>query len=703
MVKMIYGGSGHNLIYSGDEIEYIYGEGGNDHIYAGVGDIVDGGANEDEIYGVIDATMLGGTGDDLLILDLTSVTTGTTLIASQQATSDYEIYTNTFISGFEQFFLKLGSGDNLLDLRGAQLTEYSSITGGSGSNTVVVDVNSRGILYLAKSWRLEADLSTLTTNVSMSDNLVSFNGFEISVPYQSSPGWTILSGSGNDHLSGSLGRDILRGGSGNDWVEGGVGDTLSGDEGLDTLWLDLQSVTTSISLRITDLGPSDYTIAPNTVISGFETYGIAFGSGDDILHLGGAQLTYATPSLQNYFSARAGTDQVIVDKDSRGHAVVTGFENFVADLSTMTTAITSDGSRLSFDGFSIEFEDAAPAFSIRGGSGNDSFTGAGGADVLSGGAGNDTLSGQGGSDIYAFSIGWGKDRIVNADASDSTDAIRFDASVAAADIGLSRAGNDLVLSHVNGQDEITIENYYSDASPEIEEFRFTNGTIWRAPVVTLSAGGTSATVAENKTAATVVIADAQGAATFAIVGGADSAKFVINAATGALSFKSAPNFENPTDAGTDNVYDVVVRAIDARGLVKTQALTLQVTNANEAPAINSNGGGSSASVSIAENRTAVLAATAMDPEKAGITWSISGGADKSLFQINAQTGALSFKSAADFDLAKDSGRNNVYDVTIKATDAGGLSDTQAVAVKVTNINEAPVIQTNGGGNAASIK
>ena len=48
--------------------------------------------------------------------------------------------------------------------------------------------------------------------------------------------------------------------------------------------------------------------------------------------------------------------------------------------------------------------------------------------------------------------------------------------------------------------------------------------------------------------------------TYSIVGGADAAKFTIDATTGALAFAAAPNFEAPTDAGANNVYDVIVQA-----------------------------------------------------------------------------------------------------------------------------------------------
>ena len=45
-------------------------------------------------------------------------------------------------------------------------------------------------------------------------------------------------------------------------------------------------------------------------------------------------------------------------------------------------------------------------------------------------------------------------------------------------------------------------------------------------------------------------------------GGADQVKFQIASATGVLSLLSASDYENPTDTGGDNGYEVTVRASD---------------------------------------------------------------------------------------------------------------------------------------------
>ena len=87
-------------------------------------------------------------------------------------------------------------------------------------------------------------------------------------------------------------------------------------------------------------------------------------------------------------------------------------------------------------------------------------------------------------------------------------------------------------------------------------------------------------VVENEAAvATLAAADADGdALAFSIEGGADAALFTIDAATGALSFAAAPDFEAPADAGGDNRHDLVVGASDGIAPTVERALTVVVTD-----------------------------------------------------------------------------------------------------------------------------
>ena len=62
--------------------------------------------------------------------------------------------------------------------------------------------------------------------------------------------------------------------------------------------------------------------------------------------------------------------------------------------------------------------------------------------------------------------------------------------------------------------------------------------------------------------------------------GADAADF--NLTAGALTFKQSPNYEAPADAGTDNVYNVTVVATDSDNQTDMMAVTVMVTNVDEA-------------------------------------------------------------------------------------------------------------------------
>jgi Ca2+-binding RTX toxin-like protein len=128
--------------------------------------------------------------------------------------------------------------------------------------------------------------------------------------------------------------------------------------------------------------------------------------------------------------------------------------------------------------------------------------------------------------------------------------------------------------------------------------------------------------------------------------------------------------------------------------VFSSASTKVVRLPNNAPVIISNGGGDSARIAVLENASAVTTVSATDAD-AGTTlrYAIVGGADAALFSINATTGALRFKSAADFESPKDSGVDNVYDVVVQVSD-GSLSDRQSITITVQDIANELLVGTS---------
>ena len=67
---------------------------------------------------------------------------------------------------------------------------------------------------------------------------------------------------------------------------------------------------------------------------------------------------------------------------------------------------------------------------------------------------------------------------------------------------------------------------------------------------------------------------------YAIAGGADAGRFVIDAGSGALAFAAAPDFEAAADVNADNVYEVTITATSASG-VDGQTIRVTVTDVDE--------------------------------------------------------------------------------------------------------------------------
>jgi hypothetical protein len=116
----------------------------------------------------------------------------------------------------------------------------------------------------------------------------------------------------------------------------------------------------------------------------------------------------------------------------------------------------------------------------------------------------------------------------------------------------------------------------------------------------------------------------------------------------------------------------------------------------------------SSSFSAAENiATSATAATIRVSESATVT--ISSGADAARFNISrseTDTAIIKFNVSPDFEAPIDSGGNNVYDLTLAATDVAGNTGTQAITITVTNVVDTSAIslfQLAGGATVAAYR
>lgn len=448
---------------------------------------------------------------------------------------------------------------------------------------------------------------------------------------------------GNDRLRGDAGRDRLEGGRGNDTMDGGAGrDMVSGGKGNDV----------ALFTASENRGAKD-------------NYQGGAGKDTLVLHFTKAEWTAnrkADMAAYEKFIDKHTGGSGIADKATYDFDTIRlkagGFEKFkvfvngkrVTDFGDGNGANNKTAPTITSGNAATVVENTAGTIFTATATGND-------------GAADDPITfGLTGTDAGLFNI--------NA----KSGAISFKAAPdfeAPGDTG----GNNVYNFNVTANDgaftsqkavAVTVANI-NDTAPG-----FTSGA--------------TVDVAEN-TASTVYTAAADGndgaadgPVTFSFGGGADDGLFNIDANTGAVTFKTAPDFETPGDTGGNNVYDVTITAND--GVFDTdQDVAITVTNTNDtAPTFSS-----AATADFTEGGTGTAYTAVADGNDgaadAAITYSFGGGVDDGLFNIDANTGAVTFKTAPDFDTPADDGGNNVYDITVTAND--GVFDTDIdVAITV---------------------
>ena len=208
----------------------------------------------------------------------------------------------------------------------------------------------------------------------------------------------------------------------------------------------------------------------------------------------------------------------------------------------------------------------------------------------------------------------------------------------------------------------------------------------------VTSGRDSFTVSENQSLPNAVYTGSDpegGAVTRWALGGRDGGDFNISQ-EGTLTFRSLPDYERPADSNRDNVYEVQIRLYDGR-YYGSFDVTVTVTDVNEPPTITTTSS-SATNLQQPENRTTRLYTyRATDPEGETVTWSVAG-VDGRFFAIN-ERGELAFDETQppDYEQPGDSGRDNVYNATVRAQDQGGITAELEISVTVTAVNEGPEV------------
>lgn len=498
------GGLGNDVISGGEGFDHILGGGGDDFIAAGSGnDQLDGGdgidtlsfagsgygatihllnetasggswyqqgatgwdtitgfevvvatSGNDTIYDDGHATIYGGAGYDVVILDSindydpsrffdirefrfaqyeqTGTSGADSIVGDDRANYISGEGGNDTIRGGDGFdHLFGGNGSDLLYTNSkasesALFSESDYADGGAGNDTLI-----------------GADGDDLLYGGTGNDVLRGYANSDIVIGAQGDD--TLSGGAGDDWLRGDDGDDYLVAGTGSDYVDGGTGtdtaDFSSTTMGLSvTVWSELGYTHRVIngdlgdnrleSIEVLNLSNHDDTVTGNDEASVFYLNDgddfVKAGAGNDTLYGGSGQDTLSGGLGNDYISGGPGSDSLVggggIDTlsysgNTSGLVLssitgrVTGSQTGTDTISGLENVITGSGN----DAITM----GGGANRIESGSGNDTITGGGGFDNIDAGAGNDYIEYHGGGYIdYAGRKYW-----TNVDGGSGSDTI----------------------------------------------------------------------------------------------------------------------------------------------------------------------------------------------------------------------------------------------------------------------------------------
>jgi len=621
-------------------------DGDGDYLrYTGVDHVVLGGTEEDD-------TLIAGEGDDTLWGD-----GGNDRLEGGMG--------NDHLSG--------GDGDDVITDAGSDLGD---VIHGDGGNDVINGGNGVDLI---------------------------FGGEGQDFIYGGTDSKNVSGGLGNDFIAGPSGASVLAGNEGDDWIEGGDGfDTLTGENS--QLFFNSDIIGHDVlNGRGND---NDYDAESGDDIM-FQGPGVQRNNGmagfDWAIHKGdpnGADSDLGIPIFVNQqanilrdrfdlmegLSGWTGNDRLTGREDllgafgaggaaaqfdptspfasysnaltEEGVARIDGLGDLVAHLDRATFTVAGETvTAVVFDDTAVQRDAAGNALTMFD-TPSDILLGGGGDDILQGKAGNDILDGDRWLNVRI--------RINDADGNEIATADDMRSQVRDLDGNLLYGGrtlNALMFDRTLNPGQLAIVREILDGDPDdmgIDTAVF-------------------ADLMENYT----VTANDDGSLTVAHTGFAQN---------GLLGLQLSD--------GVDRLFNI-------EQLQFADQTVEASTFLNQAPVILSDGAEATAALTVDENTTAVTQVQALDVDgPQDVVYAISGGADAGLFQIDAATGELSFIDAPDFEAPADADGDNVFEVTVEASD-GALADTQELSITLANVDEAAsgtvdIVSFNNTGALASL-
>ena len=288
---------------------------------------------------------------------------------------------------------------------------------------------------------------------------------------------------------------------------------------------------------------------------------------------------------------------------------------------------------------------------LSGGTGYDRLLGGAGDDSIDGGDDDDILDGDAGNDI--LSAGAGNDELYGGDDNDTL---------------LGGAGIDW-LAGGSGDDRIDGGDSDDRLIGDLGDDDLSGGS----GDDTLDGGAGDDTMDGGAGVEVAVFSDTYASAQ--IIYDADGWVTIITAS-----------------GGTDRLKNVEYAQFKGKKI----SLGADAAVTNVAPVMTSGAFASTSENVLSGTPIYTVSATDTDANTS-LIYSIAGGPDQALFQINAITGAVTFLAPPDFEHPADAGGDNVYEIVVQASD-GSKATTKAVAIFVTDLNDnAPTISSAASG------
>jgi VCBS repeat-containing protein len=706
----IYGGTGDDNIYGGGDQwnsslsndDTLYGGEGNDYVDGGSGnDIIDGGAGNDTLY--------GGQDDG---------------------------YNN------ESNYSNLGNNDTIYGGDGNDFIDGQSgadrLFGGTGDDAIYGGNNT----WSSRVW----DTSTNTyIRMSNDDYIDGGDGND-----------TLYGQEGNDTLLGGAGDDVVDGGNGNDLLDGGTGiNTLIGGAGDDTYIVDgtYTKVAGTVLDDCGDLVPVERLQWTNTntiIENAGKGYDVVMSNGSfalsdnveelrlifdsntaaidpqryaDLLAFGqdgtgnGLDNVIIGNELSNRIDGGLGADTMdggagndtyvvdnagdtIIEQANGGIDTVESSISYSLDgtnLENLTLLNASTGQVANLDGTGSSADNL-----LIGNADSNTLAGLDGNDTLIGGAGNDTLLGGAGNDRYVVRLGDGADTIID---SQGTDTLFIGNDLTAADLQANRIGDDLILNIINTNDSITLTNWFAQ-SEGVSRIEFCNSpaldhtgikNLWNAPPVAhADTIVTNEDVSQTLITAAALLANdtdpniGDVLALSGFDGVTANGNTVIQDANGNLVLDIGNRYQSLAagQVATDSFSYTIA---DTMGATSTATVNVTITGSNDAPVV---------ATAVADQATL---------QDAAFSFIIPAGSFTDIDQgdvlIYAATMAdgTALPSWLTFDAVTQtfSGVPSNWDVgnlnvSVTATDTGGLTASSTFAMNVINVNDPPVANADVG-------